>query len=100
MLRFSSRLLSISFLERNFKNKLKKLVQATRIGACTNCIYRLIHVTMQRYSKHEMAHPINQGIKHIGLADGLQFNKQVLNSIPLSVVMDLIFPLKTTLFGW
>ena len=48
---------------------------------------------MQRYSKHEMAH-------NTGLADGLQFNKQVQNSIPLSVVMDLIFPLKTTLFGW
>ena len=63
MLRFSSRLSSISFLERNSKNKLKKLGQATRIGACPNCIYRLIHVTMQRYSKHEMTHPINQGIK-------------------------------------
>ena len=93
MQRFSSRLSSISFLERNSKNKLKKLGQATRIGACTNCIYRLIHVTMLRYSKHEMAH-------NTGLADGLQFNKQVQNSIPLSVVMDLIFPLKTTLFGW
>ena len=31
MLRFSSRLSSISFLERNSKNKLKKLGQATRI---------------------------------------------------------------------
>ena len=89
MLRFSSRLSSISFLERNSKNKLKKLGQAPIPVACPNCIYRLIHVTMQRYSKHEMAHPINQGIKHIVfeftlfpcLMDFLEFfNRKTLHS--------------------